>query len=168
MVTPAVPVYEVAMTGRCPSTPPPAVIDQPTGPLSRANNRKHHIPHCHPGFFWESLLSRRGKRRYHRIPDFVIARVRALYIATATATSREKGGPAHSFGLLNGANRLQPSAPGRRPLVNTFGSSQGQGPCVANAYFSSAPSTASQRASLEIERIVPGRAYFCDPRGKNS
>src|SRR5467141_4404878 len=76
-----VPVYEVEMTGVYFNTA--AVIDADGRYLGKY--RKHHIPHCHPGF-WEKFYFTPGNAA---IPSSRLAMPASACTSATTATSRK-------------------------------------------------------------------------------
>ncbi len=130
-----VPVYEVEMTGVYFNTA--AVIDADGRYLGKY--RKHHIPHCHPGF-WEKFYFTPGNAGY---PVFQTRHARiGVYICYDRHSSATVAGLSEYLWELE-----QPAH------------------AVANAYFVAAINRVGTEHPWKIGEFY-GKSYFCDPRGK--
>src|SRR5213082_3472484 len=148
-----VPVYEVEMTGVYFNTA--AVIDADGRYLSKY--RKHHIPHCHPGF-WEKFYFTPGDTGY-LVFDTKYARV-GVYICY----DRHFPEGARILGLNGAEIVFNPSAT-VAGLSEYLWELEQPSHAVANGYFVGAINRLGKEAPWSIGEFY-GKSYFCTPRGK--
>jgi N-carbamoylputrescine amidase len=148
-----VPVYEVEMTGVYYNTA--AVIDADGRFLGKY--RKHHIPHCHPGF-WEKFYFTPGNAGYP-VFDTRYARV-GVYICY----DRHFPEGARILGL-NGAEIVYNPSATVAGLSEYLWELEQPAHAVANAYFVAAINRVGTEHPWKIGEFY-GKSYFCNPRGK--
>jgi beta-ureidopropionase len=148
-----VPIYEVEMTGVYYNTA--AVIDADGRYLGKY--RKHHIPHCHPGF-WEKFYFAPGNAGYP-VFDTRYARV-GVYICY----DRHFPEGARILGLNGAEIVFNPSAT-VAGLSEYLWELEQPAHAVANAYFVAAINRVGTEKPWEIGEFY-GKSYFCNPRGK--
>ncbi len=148
-----VPVYEEAMTGVFYNTA--AVIDEEGTYLGKY--RKHHIPHCHPGF-WEKFYFTPGdvgypvfETRYGNIGVYI------CYDRHFPEGARELG--------LNGAEIVFNPSATVAGLSEYLWKLEQPAHAVANQYFVGAINRVGTEAPWNIGEFY-GQSYFCDPRGQ--
>lgn len=148
-----VPVYEEAMTGVYYNTA--AVIDETGEYLGKY--RKHHIPHCQPGF-WEKFYFTPGdngypvfETRYGRIGVYI------CYDRHFPEGARELG--------LNGAEIVFNPSATVAGLSEYLWKLEQPAHAVANQYFVGAINRVGTEAPWNIGEFY-GQSYFCDPRGQ--
>ncbi|MDG2133103.1 MAG: nitrilase-related carbon-nitrogen hydrolase [Phycisphaerales bacterium] len=148
-----VPVYEEAMTGVYYNTA--AVIDETGEYLGKY--RKHHIPHCQPGF-WEKFYFTPGdngypvfETRYGRIGVYI------CYDRHFPEGARELG--------LNGAEIVFNPSATVAGLSEYLWKLEQPAHAVANQYFVGAINRVGTEAPWNIGEFY-GPSYFCDPRGQ--
>jgi beta-ureidopropionase len=148
-----VPVYEEAMTGVYYNTA--AVIDETGEYLGKY--RKHHIPHCQPGF-WEKFYFTPGdmgypvfETRYGRIGVYI------CYDRHFPEGARELG--------LNGAEIVFNPSATVAGLSEYLWKLEQPAHAVANQYFVGAINRVGTEAPWNIGEFY-GQSYFCDPRGR--
>ena len=148
-----VPIYEQPMTGVYFNTA--AVIDADGSYLGKY--RKHHIPHCHPGF-WEKFYFTPGDLGY---PVFQtkFARV-GVYICY----DRHFPEGARVLGLNGAEIVFNPSAT-VAGLSEYLWELEQPAHAVANGYFVGAINRVGEERPWSIGEFY-GKSYFCDPRGK--
>jgi len=148
-----VPVYEREMTGVFYNTA--AVID--AGGKYLGKYRKHHIPHCHPGF-WEKFYFTPGNTGYLVFPT-KFARV-GVYICY----DRHFPEGARILGLNGAEIVFNPSAT-VAGLSEYLWELEQPSHAVANGYFVGAINRVGREAPWNIGEFY-GKSYFCNPRGK--
>jgi len=148
-----VPVYEVEMTGVYFNTA--AVIDADGRYLGKY--RKHHIPHCHPGF-WEKFYFTPGNAGY---PVF---QTRYARVGVYICYDRHFPEGARILGL-NGAEIVYNPSATVAGLSEYLWELEQPSHAVANAYFVAAINRVGTEAPWKIGEFY-GKSYFCDPRGK--
>jgi N-carbamoylputrescine amidase len=148
-----VPVYEVEMTGVYFNTA--AVIDADGRYLGKY--RKHHIPHCHPGF-WEKFYFTPGNAGY---PVF---QTRYARVGVYICYDRHFPEGARILGL-NGAEIVYNPSATVAGLSEYLWELEQPAHAVANAYFVAAINRVGTEAPWKIGEFY-GKSYFCDPRGK--
>ena len=148
-----VPVYEEAMTGVYYNTA--AVIDETGEYLGKY--RKHHIPHCQPGF-WEKFYFTPGdlgypvfETRYGKIGVYI------CYDRHFPEGARELG--------LNGAEIVFNPSATVAGLSEYLWKLEQPAHAVANQYFVGAINRVGTEAPWNIGEFY-GQSYFCDPRGQ--
>ncbi len=148
-----VPIYEEAMTGVYYNTA--AVIDETGKYLGKY--RKHHIPHCNPGF-WEKFYFKPGdmgfpvfQTRYGRIGVYI------CYDRHFPEGARELG--------LNGAEIVFNPSATVAGLSEYLWKLEQPAHAVANQYYVGAINRVGTEAPWNIGEFY-GQSYFCDPRGK--
>ena len=148
-----VPVYEEAMTGVYYNTA--AVIDETGEYLGKY--RKHHIPHCQPGF-WEKFYFTPGdngypvfETRYGRIGVYI------CYDRHFPEGARELG--------LNGAEIVFNPSATVAGLSEYLWKLEQPAHAAANQYFVGAINRVGTEAPWNIGEFY-GQSYFCDPRGQ--
>ena len=148
-----VPVYEEAMTGVYYNTA--AVIDEEGTYLGKY--RKHHIPHCHPGF-WEKFYFTPGdvgypvfETRYGNIGVYI------CYDRHFPEGARELG--------LNGAEIVFNPSATVAGLSEYLWKLEQPAHAVANQYYVGAINRVGTEAPWNIGEFY-GQSYFCDPRGQ--
>jgi len=148
-----VPVYEVEMTGVYYNTA--AVIDADGRYLGKY--RKHHIPHCHPGF-WEKFYFTPGNAGY---PVFETRHARVgVYICY----DRHFPEGARILGL-NGAEIVYNPSATVAGLSEYLWELEQPAQAVANQYFVAAINRVGTEQPWTIGEFY-GKSYFCNPRGK--
>ena len=148
-----VPVYEVEMTGVYFNTA--AVIDADGRYLGKY--RKHHIPHCHPGF-WEKFYFTPGNAGY---PVF---QTRYARVGVYICYDRHFPEGARILGL-NGAEIVYNPSATVAGLSEYLWELEQPAHAVANAYFVAAINRVGTEHPWKIGEFY-GKSYFCDPRGK--
>ncbi len=148
-----VPVYEVDLTGLYYNTA--AVIDADGRYLGKY--RKHHIPHCHPGF-WEKFYFAPGNTGYP-VFETRVARV-GVYICY----DRHFPEGARVLGLKGAEIVFNPSAT-VAGLSEYLWELEQPAHAVANGYFIGAINRVGHELPWDIGEFY-GKSYFCDPRGK--
>jgi len=148
-----VPIYEVDGTGIYYNTA--SVIDADGTYLGKY--RKHHIPHCHPGF-WEKFYFRPGNLGY---PVFrtAVGRV-GVYICY----DRHFPEGARCLGL-NGAEIIFNPSATVAGLSEYLWKLEQPAHAVANQYFVGAINRVGKESPWNIGEFY-GQSYFCDPRGQ--
>lgn len=148
-----VPIYEVDMPGVYYNTA--AVIDETGEYLGKY--RKHHIPHCHPGF-WEKFYFAPGNMgypvfdtRYGKIGVYI------CYDRHFPEGARELG--------LNGAEIVFNPSATVAGLSEYLWKLEQPAHAVANQYFVGAINRVGTEAPWNIGEFY-GQSYFCDPRGQ--
>ena len=148
-----VPVYEEAMTGVYYNT---AVVIDETGEYL-GKYRKHHIPHCQPGF-WEKFYFTPGdlgypvfETRYGKIGVYI------CYDRHFPEGARELG--------LNGAEIVFNPSATVAGLSEYLWKLEQPAHAVANQYFVGAINRVGTEAPWNIGEFY-GQSYFCDPRGQ--
>src|SRR5438094_4346917 len=147
------PVYEVEMTGVYYNTA--AVIDAAGRYLGKY--RKHHIPHCHPGF-WEKFYFTPGNAGY---PVF---NTRYARVGVYICYDRHFPEGARCLGL-NGAEIVYNPSATVAGLSEYLWELEQPAHAVANAYFVPAISRRGTEHPWKIGEFY-GKSYFCSPRGK--
>ena len=148
-----VPVYEEHMPGVYFNTA--AVIDADGRYLGKY--RKHHIPHCHPGF-WEKFYFTPGDLGYP-VFDTKYARV-GVYICY----DRHFPEGARILGLNGAEVVFNPSAT-VAGLSEYLWELEQPSHAVANGYFVGAINRVGTEKPWSIGEFY-GKSYFCNPRGK--
>jgi len=148
-----VPIYEVEMTGVYYNTA--AVIDADGRYLGKY--RKHHIPHCHPGF-WEKFYFTPGNAGYP-VFDTRYARV-GVYICY----DRHFPEGARILGLNGAEIVFNPSAT-VAGLSEHLWELEQPAHAVANGYFVGAINRVGTEKPWNIGEFY-GKSYFCNPRGE--
>jgi len=148
-----VPIYEVDMTGVYYNTA--AVIDEQGNYLGKY--RKHHIPHCHPGF-WEKFYFKPGNGGY---PVF---HTRYGKIGVYICYDRHFPEGARMLGLNGAEIVFNPSAT-VAGLSEYLWKLEQPAHAVANQYFVGAINRVGTEAPWNIGEFY-GQSYLCDPRGK--
>ncbi len=148
-----VPVYEEAMTGVYYNTA--AVIDETGEYLGKY--RKHHIPHCQPGF-WEKFYFTPGdlgypvfETKYGKIGVYI------CYDRHFPEGARELG--------LNGAEIVFNPSATVAGLSEYLWKLEQPAHAVANQYFVGAINRVGTEAPWHTGEFY-GQSYFCDPRGQ--
>jgi N-carbamoylputrescine amidase len=148
-----VPIYERAMSGVYYNTA--AVIDQRGGYLGKY--RKHHIPHCYPGF-WEKFYFKPGDLGYPVFDtDFGRIGVYICYDRHFPEGARELG--------LNGAEIVFNPSATVAGLSEYLWKLEQPAHAVANQYFVGAINRVGTEGPWNIGEFY-GHSYFCDPRGQ--
>lgn len=148
-----VPIYEQAMTGVYYNTA--AVIDEMGEYLGKY--RKHHIPHCHPGF-WEKFYFTPGDLGY---PVF---QTRFGRIGVYICYDRHFPEGARELGLNGAEIVFNPSAT-VAGLSEYLWKLEQPAHAVANQYFVGAINRVGHEKPWDIGEFY-GQSYFCDPRGQ--
>src|SRR5438876_827314 len=148
-----VPVYEVEMTGVYFNTA--AVIDADGRYLGKY--RKHHIPHCHPGF-WEKFYFTPGNSGY---PVF---QTRYARVGVYICYDRHFPEGARVLGLHGAEIVYNPSAT-VSGLSEYLWELEQPAHAVANTYFVAAINRVGTEHPWKIGEFY-GKSYFCNPRGK--
>ncbi len=148
-----VPIYEVDLSGRLYNTA--AVIDDAGQFLGKY--RKHHIPHCHPGF-WEKFYFTPGNLGYP-VFETRFGRI-GLYICY----DRHFPEGARELGLRGAEIVFNPSAT-VAGLSEYLWKLEQPAMAVANQYFVAAINRVGTEAPWNIGDFY-GQSYFCDPYGK--
>ncbi len=148
-----VPIYEEEITGVYYNTA--AVIDADGKYLGKY--RKHHIPHCSPGF-WEKFYFRPGNLGY---PVFETAYAKVgVYICY----DRHFPEGARALGLNGAEIVFNPSAT-VAGLSEYLWKLEQPAHAVANAYFLGAINRVGTEAPWNIGEFY-GQSYFANPRGQ--
>ena len=148
-----VPIYEEAMPGVYYNTA--AVIDENGNYLGKY--RKHHIPHCNPGF-WEKFYFKPGDLGY---PVFDTS---AGKIGVYICYDRHFPEGARELGLNGAEIVFNPSAT-VAGLSEYLWKLEQPAHAVANQYFVGAINRVGTEAPWNIGEFY-GTSYFCDPRGQ--
>ncbi|MGH9863591.1 MAG: nitrilase-related carbon-nitrogen hydrolase [Candidatus Acidiferrales bacterium] len=148
-----VPVYEVEMSGLYYNTA--AVIDADGRYLGKY--RKHHIPHCHPGF-WEKFYFTPGNTGY---PVF---KTRYARIGIYICYDRHFPEGARALGLNGAEIVFNPSAT-VAGLSEYLWELEQPAHAVANMYFIGAINRVGREKPWNIGEFY-GKSYFCNPRGQ--
>lgn len=147
------PIYEVDMPGVYYNTA--AVIDETGAYLGKY--RKHHIPHCKPGF-WEKFYFTPGNLGY---PVF---NTRAGKIGVYICYDRHFPEGARELGLNGAEIVFNPSAT-VAGLSEYLWKLEQPAHAVANQYFVGAINRVGVESPWSIGEFY-GQSYFCDPRGR--
>jgi len=148
-----VPIYEEEIPGLYFNTA--AVIDADGHYLGKY--RKHHIPHCHPGF-WEKFYFTPGNLGY---PVF---ETRYAKIGVYICYDRHFPEGARVLGLKGAEIVFNPSAT-VAGLSEYLWELEQPAHAVANGYFIAAINRVGHEAPWDIGEFY-GKSYFCNPRGK--
>ena len=148
-----VPIYEEDMTGVFYNTA--GVIDADGTYLGKY--RKHHIPHCYPGF-WEKFYFRPGNLGYP-VFDTRVGKV-GVYICY----DRHFPEGARCLGLNGAEIVLNPSAT-VAGLSEYLWKLEQPAHAVANQYFLGAINRPGTEGPWNIGEFY-GNSYWCDPRGQ--
>ncbi len=148
-----VPIYEVAMTGVYYNTA--AVIDECGNYLGKY--RKHHIPHCQPGF-WEKFYFKPGNGGFP-VFDTIYGKI-GVYICY----DRHFPEGARALGLNGAEIVFNPSAT-VAGLSEYLWKLEQPAHAVANQYFVGAINRVGTEAPWNIGQFY-GQSYFCNPRGQ--
>ncbi len=148
-----VPVYEEHMPGVYFNTA--AVIDADGEYLGKY--RKHHIPHCHPGF-WEKFYFTPGDLGY---PTF---QTKFARIGVYICYDRHFPEGARALGLNGAEIVFNPSAT-VAGLSEYLWELEQPAHAVANGYFVGAINRVGTEKPWSIGEFY-GKSYFCNPRGK--
>ena len=148
-----VPIYEIDMPGVFYNTA--AVIDHKGTYLGKY--RKHHIPHCHPGF-WEKFYFKPGNLGYPVFETpFGKIGVYICYDRHFPEGARELG--------LNGAEIVFNPSATVAGLSEYLWKLEQPAHAVANQFFVGAINRVGTEAPWNIGEFY-GQSYFCDPRGQ--
>ena len=148
-----IPIYEVDLPGVYYNTA--AVIDEHGEYLGKY--RKHHIPHCKPGF-WEKFYFTPGNLGY---PVFDTS---AGKIGVYICYDRHFPEGARELGLGGAEIVFNPSAT-VAGLSEYLWKLEQPAHAVANQYFIGAINRVGREQPWNIGEFY-GQSYFCDPRGK--
>jgi N-carbamoylputrescine amidase len=148
-----VPVYESEMAGVYYNTA--VVIDADGRYLGKY--RKHHLPHCHPGF-WEKFYFTPGNLGY---PVF---ETRYAKIGVYICYDRHFPEGARILGLNGAEIVFNPSAT-VAGLSEYLWELEQPAHAVANGYFVGAINRVGHELPWDIGEFY-GKSYFCNPRGK--
>jgi len=148
-----VPVYEEEMTGVYYNSA--AVIDADGSYLGKY--RKHHIPHCDPGF-WEKFYFKPGNL------GFPVFKTRHADIGVYICYDRHFPEGARVLGLNGAEIVFNPSAT-VAGLSEYLWELEQPAHAVANGYFVGAINRVGKEAPWNIGEFY-GKSYFCSPRGK--
>jgi beta-ureidopropionase len=148
-----VPIYEREMSGVFYNSA--AVIDADGRYLGKY--RKHHIPHCHPGF-WEKFYFTPGNSGY-LVFETKFARI-GIYICY----DRHFPEGARILGLNGAEIVFNPSAT-VAGLSEYLWELEQPAHAVANGYFVGAINRVGKEPPWNIGEFY-GKSYFCNPRGK--
>ena len=148
-----VPVYEETMPGFYFNTA--AVIDADGRYLGKY--RKHHIPHCHPGF-WEKFYFTPGDLGY---PVF---ETKYAKVGVYICYDRHFPEGARALGLNGAEIVFNPSAT-VAGLSEYLWELEQPAHAVANQYFIGAINRVGDEKPWSIGEFY-GKSYFCNPRGK--
>ena len=148
-----VPIYEVDMTGVYYNTA--AVIDEHGEYLGKY--RKHHIPHCNPGF-WEKFYFKPGDIGY---PVFETS---AGKIGVYICYDRHFPEGARELGLNGAEIVFNPSAT-VAGLSEYLWKLEQPAHAVANQYYVGAINRVGTEEPWRIGEFY-GQSYFCNPRGQ--
>jgi N-carbamoylputrescine amidase len=148
-----VPVFEEEIPGVYYNTA--AVIDNDG--LYLGKYRKHHIPHCEPGF-WEKFYFKPGDLGY---PVF---ETRVCKIGVYICYDRHFPEGARCLGLNGAEIVFNPSAT-VAGLAEYLWKLEQPAHAVANQYFVGAINRVGREEPWDIGEFF-GNSYFCDPRGQ--
>ena len=148
-----VPIYEEELPGVYYNTA--AVIDGDGKYLGKY--RKHHIPHCHPGF-WEKFYFKPGNLGY---PVFETG---AGKVGVYICYDRHFPEGARILGLNGAEIVFNPSAT-VAGLSEYLWELEQPAHAVANSYFVGAINRVGHELPWDIGEFY-GKSYFCNPRGK--
>ncbi|MFQ5663931.1 MAG: nitrilase-related carbon-nitrogen hydrolase [Terriglobia bacterium] len=148
-----VPVFEVELPGVYYNTA--AVLDADGRYLGKY--RKHHIPHCYPGF-WEKFYFTPGNTGY---PVFA---TRYAKVGVYICYDRHFPEGARILGLNGAEVVFNPSAT-VAGLSEYLWELEQPAQAVANAYFVGAINRVGHEQPWDIGEFY-GKSYFCNPRGK--
>jgi len=148
-----VPIYEEELAGVYYNTA--ALIDGNGKYLGKY--RKHHIPHCHPGF-WEKFYFKPGNLGYP-VFETGVAKV-GVYICY----DRHFPEGARILGL-NGAELVFNPSATVAGLSEYLWELEQPAHAVANGYFVGAINRVGHELPWDIGEFY-GKSYFCNPRGK--
>jgi len=148
-----VPIYEEEMTGIFYNTA--AVIDADGKYLGKY--RKHHIPHCEPGF-WEKFYFKPGNL------GFPVFKTAYADIGVYICYDRHFPEGARVLGL-NGAEIIFNPSATVAGLSEYLWELEQPAHAVANGYFVGAINRVGTEAPWNIGEFY-GSSYFCSPRGK--
>jgi beta-ureidopropionase len=148
-----VPVYEQELPGLYFNTA--AVIDADGRYLGKY--RKHHIPHCHPGF-WEKFYFTPGDLGY---PVFA---TKYAKVGVYICYDRHFPEGARALGLNGAEIVFNPSAT-VAGLSEYLWELEQPAHAVANGYFVGAINRVGEEKPWSIGEFY-GKSYFCNPRGK--
>lgn len=148
-----VPIYEEETTGVYYNTA--AVVDADGTYLGKY--RKHHIPHCAPGF-WEKFYFRPGNLGY---PVF---KTQYANVGVYICYDRHFPEGARALGLNGAEIVFNPSAT-VAGLSEYLWKLEQPAHAVANAYFVGAINRVGYEDPWRIGEFY-GQSYFCDPRGQ--
>ncbi len=148
-----VPIYEEETTGVYYNTA--AVVDADGTYLGKY--RKHHIPHCAPGF-WEKFYFRPGNLGY---PVF---KTQYANVGVYICYDRHFPEGARALGLNGAEIVFNPSAT-VAGLSEYLWKLEQPAHAVANAYFVGAINRIGYEDPWRIGEFY-GQSYFCDPRGQ--
>jgi len=148
-----VPVYEEQMTGVYFNTA--AVIDADGRYLGKY--RKHHIPHCHPGF-WEKFYFTPGDLGYE------VFQTKYAKVGVYICYDRHFPEGARILGLNGAEIVFNPSAT-VAGLSEYLWELEQPAHAVANGYFVGAINRLGKEKPWNIGEFY-GKSYFCNPRGK--
>ena len=148
-----VPVYEEHMAGVYFNTA--AVIDADGRYLGKY--RKHHLPHCHPGF-WEKFYFTSGDLGY---PVF---QTEYAKVGVYICYDRHFPEGARCLGLNGAEIVFNPSAT-VAGLSEYLWELEQPAHAVANGYFVGAINRVGREKPWNIGEFY-GKSYFCNPRGK--
>jgi len=148
-----VPIYELDMAGVYYNSA--AVIDETGAYLGKY--RKHHIPHCHPGF-WEKFYFKPGNLGYPVFPTrFGKIGVYICYDRHFPEGARELG--------LNGAEIVFNPSATVAGLSEYLWKIEQPAHAVANQYYVGAINRVGTEKPWCIGEFY-GQSYFCNPRGQ--
>lgn len=148
-----VPIYEEEITGVYYNTA--AVIDADGKYLGKY--RKHHIPHCDPGF-WEKFYFRPGNL------GFPVFKTAYADVGVYICYDRHFPEGARALGLNGAEIVFNPSAT-VAGLSEYLWELEQPAHAVANGYFVGAINRVGKEAPWNIGEFY-GSSYFCSPRGK--
>jgi len=148
-----VPVYEQQLPGLYFNTA--AVIDSDGRYLGKY--RKHHIPHCHPGF-WEKFYFTPGDLGY---PVF---QTKFAKVGVYICYDRHFPEGARALGLNGAEIVFNPSAT-VAGLSEYLWELEQPAHAVANQYYIAAINRVGEEKPWSIGHFY-GKSYFCNPRGK--
>ncbi|MBM3461145.1 MAG: acyltransferase [Armatimonadetes bacterium] len=148
-----VPIYEEDITGVYYNTA--AVIDADGTYLGKY--RKHHIPHCHPGF-WEKFYFKPGNL------GFPVFQTQFCKVGVYICYDRHFPEGARALGLNGAEIVFNPSAT-VAGLSEYLWKLEQPAHAVANAYFVGAINRVGHEKPWDIGEFY-GQSYFCNPRGQ--
>ena len=148
-----VPIYEEDMAGLYFNTA--AVIDADGRYLGKY--RKHHIPHCHPGF-WEKFYFTPGDL------DYPVFQTKYAKVGVYICYDRHFPEGARILGLNGAEIVFNPSAT-VAGLSEYLWELEQPAHAVANGYFVGAINRVGEEKPWSIGEFY-GKSYFCNPRGK--